>query len=72
MKKKNIVLAVSIVTLSVCLYLSKMEKTKQSVVELANIEALAMGETSDNTGCKLHLTSICTTIHSDHYLYRNR
>ena len=38
---------------------------------LSNVEALADGESGDK-GCKLHLTSICETQHSDHYLYRNR
>lgn len=47
------------------------QKAGLSDLALENIEALAEGETNDK-GCKLHLTSICETSNTDHYLYRNR
>lgn len=65
------IVCVAVVAAGHNVHISHSGSANLSGLMLSNIEALAdPNESSD--GCKLHLTSICETSHSDHYLYRNR
>ena len=62
-------IAVAIVAVAMALNVNFNAKNDSlSDVSLANVEALANMQAN---GCTLNVLQICTTIHGDHYLYRN-
>jgi hypothetical protein len=72
--KKIILGGIAIVAIAVMaavnVNMNSQSENLLSDLALANVEALADGEGGTN-GCKFSLLRICTTVHSDHYLYRN-
>lgn len=69
--KKLILVAVCLISIFGGVYTSELPSgNEMDELMVENVEALSQDE--NGKGCKLHLTSICETSHSDHYLYRNR